>query len=403
MAEGSNSPFSATGSLLGYLYQVRYGLWAALQAHPVSGFAISFEILDDVAFEPLAGLGDPAVLFQTKHHLNRAATITDSSPDLWRTIRVWAEVIKTGPFPDGSVLNLVTTAVAPAGSVAALLRPGSRDVATALTKTEEICRTSMSKENAAAYAAFMAVESKQRRRLLDAIVVLDAQPSVADLDAELRKQVRWACEGKDQGPFLQRLEGWWYRRVIRQLERGHADRILSDELEGQMNDLREGFKRDALPVDTDIVTLELNEGTRAAHSSSRFVRQLELIRATQERIRIAILDYYRAFEQRSRWVREDLLLLDDVSRYERALVDEWNICFERIKNELGADAAEEGKCAAARQVLSWAETAVIPLRRVTTPFVTRGSLHMLADEIRIGWHPDFRDRLASLLAATGAT
>src|SRR5262245_38157063 len=129
MTDQSNSPFSATGSLLGYLYQVRYALLAALRAHPVTpDFLISIELLDDVAFEPVTGLGDPAVLFQTKHHLKRTAAITDYSPDLWHTIRIWAELIKSDQFIDGTLLNLVTTAVAPPQSIAALLRPSARDV-----------------------------------------------------------------------------------------------------------------------------------------------------------------------------------------------------------------------------------------------------------------------------------
>jgi ABC-3C protein len=40
---------------------------------------------------------------------------------------------------------------------------------------------------------------------------------------------------------------------------------------------------------------------------------------------------------------------------------------------------------------------------VTEPFVVRGSFHMLADEAspRIGWHPDFHDRLTELLNPSG--
>ncbi len=403
MTNGPNSPFSATGSLLGYLYQVRYALLAALQAHPVSSaFLISVELLDDVAFEPLAPLGDPAVLFQTKHHVNRTAVIGDASPDLWRTIRVWAELIKSGQFIVGSVLNLITTATAPPRSITAHLRPGvGRDVGDALIKMEEVSHTSTNEANRAAYGAFLALDAGQRRRLLDAITVLDGRPSIGDIEGELRKQVHWAAQGQHHDPFLQRLEGWWYRRVIRQLTIG-GDKILSVEVEAQMDELRESFKRDALPIDGDIVALELDDGTRAAHQSSTFVRQLELIKATQGRITAAIREYYRAFEQRSRWVRDDLLLVGELDSYEVQLVDEWNLCFERIRNELGADAAEDAKCEAARQVLSWAETTIIPLRTVNTPFVTRGSLHMLADEVRIGWHPEFRDRLASLLAGASA-
>ena len=78
--------------------------------------------------------------------------------------------------------------------------------------------------------------------------------------------------------------------------------------------------------------------------------------------------------------------------------------FEAMRDDVGDDATDEAQEQAARSVLAWAERTPIPIRpSVTEPFVTRGSLHMLADEARIGWHPEFRARLAALLRATGST
>ena len=56
---------------------------------------------------------------------------------------------------------------------------------------------------------------------------------------------------------------------------------------------------------------------------------------------------------------------------------------------------------AARQLYRWAEQdAVFAIRRaVDEPFVTRGSLQILADLRRVGWHPKFVERLRELLAA----
>ena len=92
------------------------------------------------------------------------------------------------------------------------------------------------------------------------------------------------------------------------------------------------------------------------------------------------------------------MLIGDLSQYERRLVQEWELVFEGVKEDLGTAAAEEAKQKAAREVLKWAESASLPIRpNVTEPFVARGSLHMLADEMRLGWHPEFRERLAALL------
>jgi hypothetical protein len=125
-----------------------------------------------------------------------------------------------------------------------------------------------------------------------------------------------------------------------------------------------------------------------------------LIDAGKRRVAAAIRDFYRAYQQRSRWLREDLLLVGDLSRYEGKLQEEWELVFEAAKDEIEATAVEAAKRKAARSVLAWAERAAIAIRPgVTEPFVVRGSFHMLADETppRIGWHPDFHDRMAEIL------
>ena len=114
------SPFSAADSALGYLFQCRYALLDSLRRwRQGEDFLVTVETLDDVVFERK---GQPAELLQTKHHLNRQAALTDASPDLWKTIRIWCEGTVGGSIPSDSVFYLLTTATAPVGSTASYLR-----------------------------------------------------------------------------------------------------------------------------------------------------------------------------------------------------------------------------------------------------------------------------------------
>ncbi len=392
--------FSAADSLVGYLYQMRVALLWSLQRLPAGAdFMVSVETLDDVTFETKGG--EPQELVQTKHHRNREANLTDASPDLWRSLRIWFEAAEAGQTIPGTSLHLLTTAQAADGSVASRLRKTNRDVAAALTALETTAQLSTNRVNGAAYAAFLKASPARRHALLDAVVVIDAAPTIAGTDQELRAVVFSAVERRHLESFLERLEGWWIRRVLRQLATS-GDRILAEEIEAQMGDFREQFKQEALPIDDDLLDFTLDEATHAAHAGSTFVRQIELVKASKQRIAAAIRDYYRAFEQRSRWLREDLVYVGEVQQYERRLVEAWDLVFLAMKDEIGEAATEDAKNQAARSVLKWAEQSVIPIRpQVTEPFVTRGSLHMLADEQRVGWHPDFRTRLAELLAPQG--
>lgn len=394
------NPFSAADSALGYIYQVRVALlWSLRRLKNGSDFVVSLETLDDVTFE-LTG-GRPDELLQTKHHRSREATLTDASSDLWKSIRIWFVGYEAKTIPSGTALYLLTTGKAPAGSIATCLRSDGRNVEAALKGLEATALSSTSEGNAPAYAVFLAASPAVRQSLIESVVVLDAAPLITDLDDSIRTEIFWAVERRYQNAFLERLEGWWLRRSLKQLASVAADdRILAAEIEAQMSDLREQFKQDSLPIDYDLLTFDLDEATQVAHASSVFVRQLEIIQAGKRRIAAAVRDYYRAFEQRSRWLRNDLILIGDLEQYERRLVQEWEIVFEQVRDDLGADAAEEAKQKAAREVLRWAESVSLPIRpRVTEPFVARGSLHMLADDGYVGWHPEFRNRLATLLGS----
>ena len=402
MGESGVTRFSAPSAAVGYLYQVRSALlWTLRRLKSEDVFAVGVETFDDVAFETT--LGEPRELLQTKHHLQTQGTLTDGSVDLWKTLRIWFAGRASGDIPLRASLFLVTTANAPDGAAASRLRATGRDVESAHQALSQVAATSTNKANATAYAAFMEAGSLAQRELLDQVTVLDSAPTVTDFDAELRQEIYWAAARQHLPAFLQRLEGWWLRRILVQLTNAEADRVGSIELESKIEDLREQFRQEALPIDEDLLEFVPDPVTEASYAAHSFVQQIELTKAGRRRIAAAIRDYYRAFEQRSRWLRDDLPGVPNLQSCERRLVAEWELQFEAVRDELGGRPTETAKELAARTVLGWAEQTLMPIRtNVTEPFVSRGSLHMLSDELRIGWHVDSRKRLAHLLGSSKA-
>ena len=379
--------------MVGYLYQVRLALLCSLRRlRADEDFQVSLEFLDDVAFE---AHGRPAELLQAKHHLNSTANLTDASPDLWKTIRVWADGLREGSILPQASLYLVTTAAAGAGSAASLLGLESRDEAAALGKLQATAKTSKNKANQSAYAAFLTLGGKSQELLVQSIRILGSSPGVLNLADELKGEVRWLADRDKLDALLAYLEGWWFQRSVQLLTQAVRSWIGGHEIDAQMRDICEQFKRDALPIDEAILTAQVDA---SAYEEATFVRQLVLLDIGAKRVLAAVREYYRAFEQRSKWLREDLLLIGELERYEQRLIEEWELVFEREKDEIGADAAEEEKIHAAREVYTWVETSVFPLRaNVTEPFVTRGSYQILANRLSVGWHPDFMERLRHLL------
>lgn len=95
--------------------------------------------------------------------------------------------------------------------------------------------------------------------------------------------------------------------------------------------------------------------------------------------------------------------MGELGRYERRLREEWQSLFDRMEDDLGSDAAENARQKAAQQLYAWVEDACFPIRpKVQERSLTQGSFHMLADDMKVGWHPQFRERLKSLLEPEAA-
>ena len=208
--------------------------------------------------------------------------------------------------------------------------------------------------------------------------------------------VFYAAPSRHLDSFLQRLEGWWLRRIIQHLTKSDSAPVLSEELEAETERLREQFKQDNLPIDDDIMSASVDA---SGYQDRVFVQQLRLIEVGNPRILHAIRNFFRAFEQRSRWVREDLILQGDLSRYEDRLIEEWDILFQQMRDRLGDTATEAAKKEAAETLYRWVETGShLPIRQgITESAISRGSYQMLADRLKVGWHPGFLERLKHLL------
>ncbi len=392
--------YSAASSSLGYFYQCRYALLEALRRLPDGdSICIGIETLDDVAFET----ADSAVeVLQTKHHINAHANLTDASPDLWKTLRIWIEGQSDSIIPQDAKFFLITTAVCKNGTAAAYLLPKGRDDVKALERLTATATNSTSETNLPAYQVFLSMNAERREDLVKSIAVLDGSPSISQLESQLQQAVFYAVERQYLNAYIQRLEGWWFRRVVNHLNDKKADPILGEELEAEASRIREQFKEENLPIDDDIMQATVDA---SGYMERAFVEQLKLIGINFNRIYHAIRNYYRAFEQRSRWVREDLLYVGELDRYEDRLIEEWDLMFQQMRDGLGDEAAEEAKARAARTLYGWVETGTHRAIRpaVTEPAIARGTYQMLSDDLRVGWHLEFRERFQCLLAGTAAS
>lgn len=387
------STFSAGAPALGFLHQIRYALVVLLEHE---AFEVRLEALDDI---DLSGPGSPTELLQLKHRAPNTK-LTDASTDLWKTLRVWSTLLGDGSIdPERSLFTLVTTAIAPADSAAEFLRPGlGRNPAAALAKLRVVMASSKNDELKPCFLAFSSLDAGLQDKLLLSVYVLDESPDIESARSLLENRLAINIQRQHRGALADRVEGWWFRRCIEHL-RGKVPSLSGYEAYDAIAELAEGFRRDALPI--DFFGAEPGPGEKKSLEEKMFVRQLEAIGAGTGRIEKAVLDYYRAFVQRSRWARDRLLIGDEIERYEEKLRDEWERMRLALEDELIKPAAEETLQKLGRELLTWMETsAEFRIRAsVTEPYVMRGSYHMLADLVppRVWWHPEFVSRLSKII------
>jgi hypothetical protein len=380
---------TAAATATGYLFQCRYALLKGIEAIPDSPeLEISIEKFDDIAFE---SDGLPIELIQTKHHIGTAGNLSDASVDLWKTLFIWSKRVAASVETSFETrFFLVTTASAPEGSAASYLRMRERDEPKADGGLMHAASISKNAVNVDAYAAFRSLSDSVRLALLRSVYVLDGSSNIIDVKEEISRELYHAVGREKVDLLVERLEGWWFGIVIGALSGTGPNSIPVLAIDKRIDELREEFKRSALPVD---FASAAPPATIVSELDTRpFVRQLKRISVGTRRIEYAMRDYYRASEQRSRWAREELLIDGELDNYERELTEAWQPRYAAMIDELPVECEAAEKIAAGQALFKWVETdALFPLRSVNDRFLTHGSYHILANRYAVGWHPEYAE------------
>lgn len=398
------NPFEASASALGYLYQLRVALQRCVElSRGGIEWSVAIEATDDVQ----ALIGSHTELTQLKKRAENVR-LTDLSSDLWKTIRVWSHAVTEGHIDLAETsLYLITTAELPDDSAGFLLQSkasGHRDEKAAEALLVQARQSSKSTTLAKAFEAFDALGEQRRAELIGRIEVIGDAPGMDSIREDLLGYASLAVERRYAEAFLQRLEGWFFERASVQMSLPGSDPVTGAEFDELFNDLRSQIGEHNLPIDSDIAALTAEAPAAADAADKMFVQQLRLIDVGAERIGYAVRDWVRAFAQRSRWANENLLRAGEIGAYERRLVEEWQSRFAEMREDLGDEATEEEMKREAKLIYRWVDReARLRIRAgCEEVFVVKGSYQMLADELRVGWHPDFSARLAALLEPAGA-
>lgn len=395
MSGNAPSPYSAAEQGLGYIYQARFALLKILELPEDT--SLLFEKEDDIDFDDASGRKS---LMSLKHKAI-GDTVTDLATDFWKSVRIWLTHYKAnGRISCDTRFMLFTTATVSGVSVLTKFINDDADgearaeaVKVPLAKSKSVLVSAVRDELAVLTMA-------ELNDFYSRITIIDAELRITEIPSAIIRQHMRTIR-REARPFLfERLEGWWMDQTIRLLAGERTTPISGVEVSDKLSSMAEEYRNDNLPItfrqrqpdEIDIV-----------NDPRMFVEQLRALDLSATRLQNAIVDYYRAFEQRSSWARENLLVSNEIEEYEDRLIDEWTR-YKEVTFEMIADKSDDAAClAAGRELYRWAEleTAALRIReRVTEPYVVRGAFHILANarpQPHVHWHPRFLEQLARIL------
>lgn len=389
--------FSAGEQSLGYTYQARFALLQLLRLPEET--AVLIEKDDDLDFVDVAGLKSLSSL----KHKAAGERLSDLSEDFWKSVNIWLSRYNR----DGRVASCLrfflftTAAISEKSFLTKLTANSKRKTEDVVVLANEALAATTSKVILPIKADFDALSVLEKKDFLERIYIFDKSPRIEDIPAIVIDQHMRTIPTKFRVHMFESLEGWWNDLVIRLLTGLRTTAVYSREVSDKLAAISDEYKSDNLPIGFRRKT---PEGGIDPHNDPRlFVTQLRELGLKTERIESAILDYYRAFEQRASWARQHVLLDGEVDDYEDRLVDEWSRTRNVVFEELDYTATEEVMTRSGRELYKWAEMNTDHLRirdRVSEPYVVRGSFHILANARplpKVYWHPLFLERLDTAL------
>ena len=291
------SPFSAAELGLGYIYQARFALLKMLSLPESNSILIEKE--DDVEFTTELGVKSLGSL----KHKAAGDALTDLSKDFWKSVRIWlAHYLESGRISSDTRFLLFTTAKISTSSFLNLFIDDQTDGEARTKAASEGLDKSQSRTIGSIRAELEKLSEQELQDFYSRITIFDAGPRITAIPQIIIDQHLRTVRRESRSFLFERLEGWWMDMVIKILSGERKECIFGFEVSDKLSAFAEEYRSDNLPI---TFRNRPPEGKIDTNKDPRlFVEQLRVLDLSATRIQNAIIDYYRAFEQRSSWARD---------------------------------------------------------------------------------------------------
>ena len=239
--------------------------------------------------------------------------------------------------------------------------------------------------------AFLALTDTERDNLVRRILIQQQSSTIAQIEDRIADQLRMLPP--EQRPLVaKRLVRWWDREVIYSLCGKRSRVITRIELQQQISSIVGDIEAERLVP--DFLTVMPPENYQP---DGMLARQIHLVEGAQSDIGRAIREEWRAREQRAKWLDANTAMASKINDHDLMLREEWSDRHAQMA-EACSEMEDKQKCQSGLSLLRWThERAPIEVPQIaegwSAPYYVRGSYQVLAIDMNVGWHPDYRDLL----------
>lgn len=382
-----SSPHSVPGTIAGFDYQFDRALyWLAVSS---AGALVGIETDDDVA---VRNADSTTLLEQDKHSIKGNHAFHDTSKALWNTLGIWLAALEDGTAPSETTRFVMVTNTLLPPCLAKEIGSASDDtsVAVCVAKLESINQ----KPPTALKATIARVlRPEARAYLLQLIRNIDVRDAEHETNHDKLRQAtinhlqlpQWGTPQAES--IADELLGWVHRTAADLWQQQQPAWLHRDHFVNQLHAVLDRRKRERTRERAEHL-IAVTEESIGSQKGRPFVRQLHLVTDDDTVVNNSIREFIRCNIEKLRLSREGNITDDDWTAFEGTLFSRWQSIRARVIRMNGDSVVRDvGFEIFTETTENYRERLAGSSTEQT--YLTSGSYHRLADQLSVGWHPEF--------------
>lgn len=344
---------------LGFQYQYVVGLLKLLQdSNPDA--KVFFEKDEDI------DIGNDK--YQVKR---RKTNLSDSYGDFWKFVEEWRIKLKNSKFPKNTNLYFLTTQNITGNLVKCFYNKNRFEEF--MVKIKEVANSLKEGKTKSIMNSFLQ-ENIENQKILFNSINIQSECDFEGISENIKSQYIFSEKEKS----FDKLIGWWERQVIANLK-GEKESISKREIQQELSDINKDYHKDNIPFESE--DLNIDKKISEEYNEHLFVKELRSIDLTEKSIENAKNNYYKNFNDRSNWISNSYISLDNLKDYDFRLIENW-------ENQSETNNSDKSNYLELMKEVNEIK------RGVPTPqYISRGSYLLLSDIPYICWNNNSRENL----------